>query len=404
MRPSFARIVAGVLISVLVVVIAVSAAVAVRMRNTTKQHELQVGRHIRELVLVEKLVASSERSGRAARSLLLTGNPDNEAELLASRDHIQGTLADLEDAAQSEPTRKLYERIRQQQDRVDAALDGTLQLRRTSADASSAMAALVTHLEPEREKMDALLATAIDLAESRLHDAREDGDASIAIAFRWLAVAIASALVLASLTATYLIRALRQLDRERATLEERVTERTRELQSANAQLKVIAAKDGLTGAWNRAAFDARLMDESARADRYGLPLALALVDIDHFKAINDQFGHQTGDEVIRRITEVLRESLRQTDYLARYGGEEFAIILVNTDREGAAQVAERIRRDVEGAEWPHAKVTVSVGVASWAPTLRSPEALLRRADDALYKSKRDGRNRVTYADAPLADA
>lgn len=404
MRPSFPRFIAAGLIITLVVLIAVSAAVVAQMRNTTRLHEVQVDRHAREQFLVEKLISQSERSGQAVRAAMLTSRPEHEEALARSRDAFHATLDQLEHAAQSDATRKLYQRIREQQIRVESAADGTLSLRHADRESAAAIAALVTHLEPEREKLEGLLTTATDLTESRLNDARERGQASTRVAFRWVAVAISCALVLAALTGAYLIRALRQLDKERATLEERVAERTRELQSVNSQLKLIAAKDGLTGCWNRAAFDARLVDECARADRYGLPLALALVDVDHFKTINDDFGHQTGDDVLRRITDVLKDSLRQTDYLARYGGEEFAIILVNTDREGAGLVAERLRKDIEEAKWAHGAVTVSVGVASWAPALRTPEGFLRRTDEALYASKAAGRNRVTYADAPHADA
>lgn len=404
MRPSFARIIAATLITALVLLIALSAAMAVRMQNVTRRQQQQINRHVREVVLVERLSVSSERSARAVRALLLTGAAEHRDALARARATFHVTLEDLHDVATSDATRRLYERIAEQQREVEQAASRAIALLHTDNDGAAATESFVADLEPRRADLDALLTTATDLTEARLFDVREGGGASVPLAFRSLAVAIAAALILAALTGAYLIRTLRQLDKEREGLELRVADRTRELQSANAQLHLLASKDGLTGVWNRSAFDTRLADESARADRYGLPLALALVDIDHFKSINDRFGHQAGDEVIRNLTEVLKQSLRQTDYLARYGGEEFAIILVNTDREGAALVAERLRQDVEGSTWPQSKVTISVGVASWAPSLRSPEALLRRTDEALYASKHAGRNRVTYADAPQADA
>lgn len=186
-------------------------------------------------------------------------------------------------------------------------------------------------------------------------------------------------------------------------LEQRVRERTLELSEANAQLEVLAMTDGLTGLANRRHFGDQLAREASRAAEVGKPLALVCLDIDHFKAVNDRYGHPAGDVVLRRIALLLEEQVRGNDLLARIGGEEFAVLAVDTDVGAAAQLGERLRAAVEAAgaiSVGHASmtVTVSVGVAGFTirpgDVLKAPERLLAAADDALYLAKRNGRNRV----------
>ncbi|KAA2285015.1 sensor domain-containing diguanylate cyclase [Arenimonas fontis] len=196
---------------------------------------------------------------------------------------------------------------------------------------------------------------------------------------------------------------LTQLNRE---LEQRVRERTQELNEANAQLEVLAMTDALTGLANRRRFGDQLAREASRAAEIGKPLALICLDIDHFKSINDRHGHPAGDAVLRRIALLLEEQVRGNDLLARIGGEEFAVLAVDTPLGAAAQLGERLRAAVEAAgtiSIGHASVTVtvSVGVAGFpiraGDVLRAPERLLAAADDALYRAKRNGRNRVEVA-------
>jgi diguanylate cyclase (GGDEF)-like protein/PAS domain S-box-containing protein len=193
---------------------------------------------------------------------------------------------------------------------------------------------------------------------------------------------------------------------ERKEYEKRLEEAKRTLKvqadrlaEANAQLAELAAKDGLTGLKNRRAFEDRLEEEVARARRHGHALSLILIDIDHFKSYNDTYGHPKGDEVLRNVGRLLQRLMRDTDFAARYGGEEFAIILPNTDREGAHQVAERLRHTIESATWDDRAITASVGAATFSREIDRSELLLDHADKALYKSKEAGRNRVTLADA-----
>jgi diguanylate cyclase (GGDEF)-like protein len=165
-------------------------------------------------------------------------------------------------------------------------------------------------------------------------------------------------------------------------------------------------RDGLTGLPNRAAFDERLEVEARRFHRYRRPLALLVLDLDHFKAVNDTYGHPTGDAVLQRVADLLRASTRDPDFPARYGGEEMVVILPETMLRPATEVAERIRAAVEATRFDHEgrsiDLTVSIGVSACPECVDDPADLLRAADGALYQAKRDGRNRV--ATAPLVAA
>lgn len=158
-------------------------------------------------------------------------------------------------------------------------------------------------------------------------------------------------------------------------------------------------RDGLTATFNKRYLLETLAREVARCRRHRRPIALALLDVDHFKPINDTHGHLAGDDVLRSLAERLRGVLREDDILARFGGEEFAILMVELDTSAALTAAERCRQAVEQTPIPTSAgpipVTVSLGVA--APpvgSLGTAEELLKFADDRLYEAKRDGRNRV----------
>jgi diguanylate cyclase (GGDEF)-like protein len=158
-----------------------------------------------------------------------------------------------------------------------------------------------------------------------------------------------------------------------------------------------ATTDDLTGLVNRRRFIEALDSEIVRAGTFHSPLSVVLGDLDHFKLVNDRFGHQTGDEVLRQFAELVRAHLRDVDVPGRIGGEEFAILLPGTDAAGAVAVAERVRRSLRvlrPTPDPASPVTASFGVAQFASGETGDE-LLRRADVALYRAKSEGRNRVT---------
>jgi diguanylate cyclase (GGDEF)-like protein len=168
-------------------------------------------------------------------------------------------------------------------------------------------------------------------------------------------------------------------------------------------LAVIAeqnVRDSLTGVYNRRKLEEALMVELARAARYKRALSLLMLDIDHFKRVNDGFGHLAGDEVIRHVANVVLACLRESDFLGRYGGEEFVAILPEVDAASAAIAGERMRGAVAASraefEGKSIAVTISVGIAELGPTPRTAENLLGEADEALYLSKKNGRNRVTF--------
>ncbi|MCX7700674.1 MAG: diguanylate cyclase [Gemmataceae bacterium] len=183
------------------------------------------------------------------------------------------------------------------------------------------------------------------------------------------------------------------LDEYRRDLEET----NRKLAEANARLELLATTDPLTGLNNRLVFQHRLEDEFQRTCRYGVPLSLALLDVDRFKSFNDTYGHPAGDAVLVEVGRLLRQTARITDLVARFGGEEFAILLPNTPIEGAIQLGERFRRVIETATWRHRPVTISVGLAAATPEMKESEALVSAADAALYRAKQLGRNRVDWA-------
>lgn len=164
------------------------------------------------------------------------------------------------------------------------------------------------------------------------------------------------------------------------------------------ELQKLSSTDGLTGVHNHRHFQERLRDEFRRAQRYDDALSLILLDLDHFKQVNDQYGHAAGDGVLREVAAALQRGVRETDLVARYGGEEFAVLLPRTHLTGALTVAERVRRELRalrlGAEGT-LRVTASLGVSSFPHrSVLTPEQLLLTADEALYRAKHEGRDRI----------
>ncbi len=180
-----------------------------------------------------------------------------------------------------------------------------------------------------------------------------------------------------------------------------VSRDNRERLELEARLQRLSQQDGLTGLYNRRYFDRQLNGEWRRLRRLGAPLALLMLDVDHFKAFNDRLGHQAGDDALRRVAQALQQSLqREGDVACRYGGEEFAIILANTAEDGARHVAERVMAqvaelDIEHPASPEGRLTLSIGIAISDPAREDqPDSLVSRSDAALYRAKHEGRNRT----------
>jgi diguanylate cyclase (GGDEF)-like protein/PAS domain S-box-containing protein len=176
-----------------------------------------------------------------------------------------------------------------------------------------------------------------------------------------------------------------------------------EVHRQNEALQILATQDPLTGCLNRRAFYERFEAEFSRAKRYEHEFACIMVDIDHFKSVNDNYGHQVGDEVLKKVSQVLRNCLRTSDIVCRYGGEEFCLILTETGLEGALFTAERIRETVAANDIDGIDITVSLGVSALDYQPANPSDLLNQADKALYRAKNSGRNRSLGYDPAIDD-
>lgn len=183
-------------------------------------------------------------------------------------------------------------------------------------------------------------------------------------------------------------------------LESLVAQRTQALEAANARLATLATTDPLTGLHNRRYFDDHLRQLLELGRRGGRPVALAIIDVDHFKRVNDTWGHAVGDIVLVDVADVLRANARASDMVARLGGEEFAVVMPDTGPDAALRALERLREAIEAAPHPEApemggrSITASVGVAVFPDDGGGPDVLLTTADRALYAAKAAGRNRV----------
>jgi diguanylate cyclase (GGDEF)-like protein len=183
-----------------------------------------------------------------------------------------------------------------------------------------------------------------------------------------------------------------------------------QLEADQAALEQLATRDGLTGLYNHRTFYVLLGDELARAQRFQRPVSLLMLDIDHFKRVNDTHGHQAGDAVIKGLGELLSRQARAIDRICRYGGEEITVILSETDLDAAVRFAERLRAAVEAQPFDveagaPISITVSIGVASWPAHADNAQALVAAADAAMYAAKLRGRNRVVrYEPAPAQPA
>jgi len=194
-----------------------------------------------------------------------------------------------------------------------------------------------------------------------------------------------------------------ELEAAKISLEQKVRARTQELEEANLRLNRLAVTDGLTGLYNHRYLQEQLHVAVERSLRSSVPVAMLMIDVDHFKKYNDRQGHPAGDEALRSVARVIAEDRRTVDVVARYGGEEFAVILDGVGRDGASEVAEKIRTRVSATAIPHAdkqplgKMTVSIGVAVCPDDAQGAEGLLEAADVALYRAKKSGRDTVVIA-------
>jgi two-component system cell cycle response regulator len=192
-------------------------------------------------------------------------------------------------------------------------------------------------------------------------------------------------------------------------LQDELDQKNRELELANKRLRKLSITDGLTELFNHRHIHQLLREEFERSRRTEEPVAVAMLDLDRFKQVNDTYGHPTGDVILYETAQILKETAREIDMVGRYGGEEFIAILPNTNEDEAANFAERVRRQVAEHvyrdEATEVRMTLSSGVASYPEeNVEGAEVLLKRADEALYLAKESGRNRVVRTSEMPADA
>jgi diguanylate cyclase (GGDEF)-like protein/PAS domain S-box-containing protein len=188
--------------------------------------------------------------------------------------------------------------------------------------------------------------------------------------------------------------------RELQAIRNLYKEKVKEIKEMREEAVLLSYTDDLTGIYNHRFFIGQLTLEVERHKRYSTPLSLLMIDIDFFKHYNDTNGHLAGDQVLKAIAILIQRGARQTDIVSRYGGEEFSAILTNTGKEGAFEIAERVRKNVADTRFPNESaqpnkdLTVSVGVATFSPRISTLTDLIREADHALYRAKKGGRNRI----------
>jgi len=197
-----------------------------------------------------------------------------------------------------------------------------------------------------------------------------------------------------------LSRVLTTIEQQSAEINQyasRLDSAYREIETSSAQLKEFSFKDEVTGLYNRRFFSIRLEEEVSRYRRFDHPVSVVLMDLDRFKAVNDELGHGAGDETLRGFADILLKNSRGINVICRYGGDEFAVLLVETSKAGARRYADRIRDVLPAHRFAHGRrVTASFGIASLPEDVApSPDQLIRAADEALYAAKRAGKNRVS---------
>ena len=198
---------------------------------------------------------------------------------------------------------------------------------------------------------------------------------------------------------TALLQREQSLVQMNTTLESKIQDRTKALEQLNEELANLALHDPLTQCFNRLALEEAMSQSFQSARQYHQPLSVIMLDIDHFKKVNDEHGHKAGDSALKQLVKILQNGSREQDCTARYGGEEFTLVLPNTNHETACKRAESLRAAVEQADFEAVgRITISLGVATLNDADTTPETILNRADEALYRSKANGRNCVSGSD------
>jgi len=372
----------------------------IQLLNNSGINLKNLGRFQESLALNDEALALCDARGDAAarttvlanRGILLAAMGDAHAALACFAEVEAQATALGASGLRVEVARRRAELFFAQGDdtRAAAELDQALTGARATANRSAEQACLALRSQVAERRGD--LRQALDDLRAATDLERNLRDAADAERLRRLTLGHEVAL----------LRQERADERERRhALERAYTELERlheQLAEQANELAIRSRTDALTGVANRAHLDERLADETRRLERYGGSLAVAMVDVDHFKLINDRFGHAVGDEALRQVAALLKSLTRESDLVARYGGEEFALVLPESDRDSAVRVCEKVLESVRSHPWHelHPRLealSVSAGVAT-SDDASDPQALLRRADARLIAAKRSGRARV----------
>ncbi|MCX6365585.1 MAG: GGDEF domain-containing protein [Armatimonadetes bacterium] len=364
--------------------VALGTSLTLRGANQADEEQRQFGRELRLQTQITQLSSQLHEAELCQAAYIGTGRADYATQFRRLHTTLSSVANDL--TAPQDFGAPRAQRLKQLPSQVDAYLDRleSAAALREAGQSNQALAALeeITREGDRLQKSVALVARDSQKASDRSEQAHELESQRLR----------AEAIVRATLFALVLLLGYLLLRVERRFQVQRV----KTLQRENERLRELTEEDGLTGLSNRRAFDNRLDIEWQRAQRYGLPLSLVVLDVDHFKQYNDSFGHQAGDAILRLMANALAQTARLSDTVARYGGEEFALILPHTDADEAMVVGERLRALLLRSEWPHRAITASIGVSTMNKEKKTSAELVHEADSALYVAKGNGRNRVMH--------
>jgi diguanylate cyclase (GGDEF)-like protein len=364
--------------------VALGTSLTLRGANQADEEQRQFGRELRLQTQITQLSSQLHEAELCQAAYIGTGRADYATQFRRLHTTLSSVANDL--TAPQDFGAPRAQRLKQLPSQVDAYLDRleSAAALREAGQSNQALAALeeITREGDRLQKSVALVAGDSQKASDRSEQAHELESQRLR----------AEAIVRATLFALVLLLGYLLLRVERRFQVQRV----KTLQRENERLRELTEEDGLTGLSNRRAFDNRLDIEWQRAQRYGLPLSLVVLDVDHFKQYNDSFGHQAGDAILRLMANALAQTARLSDTVARYGGEEFALILPHTDADEAMVVGERLRALLLRSEWPHRAITASIGVSTMNKEKKTSAELVYEADSALYVAKGNGRNQVAH--------
>jgi len=364
--------------------VALGTSLTLRGANQADEEQRQFGRELRLQTQITQLSSQLHEAELCQAAYIGTGRADYATQFRRLHTTLSSVANDLTVPQDFGAPRA--QRLKQLPSQVDAYLDRleSAAALREAGQSNQALAALeeITREGDRLQKSVALVARDSQKASDRSEQAHELESQRLR----------AEAIVRATLFALVLLLGYLLLRVERRFQVQRV----KTLQRENERLRELTEEDGLTGLSNRRAFDNRLDIEWQRAQRYGLPLSLVVLDVDHFKQYNDSFGHQAGDAILRLMANALAQTARLSDTVARYGGEEFALILPHTDADEAMVVGERLRALLLRSEWPHRAITASIGVSTMNKEKKTSAELVYEADSALYVAKGNGRNQVMH--------